>query len=338
MTTPFVGYQPTLDDYWRAIILFGRNVASYKFALAQALLEMRPAAGKLVSLEDLAEPYSRHLRRHLAEADKQGTSTQSKFLDAIRAANRGDMSDDDLIDATVRLGFINVLDAFHVVGPQVIPLNFFHRVPGSAKGISVTDEFAKLITSSQGAVLEQESEARWRLVETAWELRITRSLLTVSHDPLDSSLFVEDRYLKRKTITSVRSALIGYQKGHCFYCFDDISGIVPDVDHFFPHRLKGSMDRSANIDGVWNLVLACPRCNRGQQGKFGLVPNLQLLARLHTRNEFLIGSQHPLRETLIAQTGAVESDRRGHLNRFHQHATKTLIWDWNPSEVREPLF
>ena len=26
-------------DYWRGIVLFGRNLASYKFALAKALLE-----------------------------------------------------------------------------------------------------------------------------------------------------------------------------------------------------------------------------------------------------------------------------------------------------------
>lgn len=37
---------PSLESYWRSIILFGRNVASYKFALAKSLLE-------------LAEPYSR---------------------------------------------------------------------------------------------------------------------------------------------------------------------------------------------------------------------------------------------------------------------------------------
>ena len=28
---------PTLDNYWRSIVLFGRNVASYKFALAKSL-------------------------------------------------------------------------------------------------------------------------------------------------------------------------------------------------------------------------------------------------------------------------------------------------------------
>ena len=30
----FVDVEPTLENYWRAIILFGKNTASYKFALA----------------------------------------------------------------------------------------------------------------------------------------------------------------------------------------------------------------------------------------------------------------------------------------------------------------
>jgi hypothetical protein len=32
----FTETKPTLDNYWRSIILFGRNVASYKFALGEA--------------------------------------------------------------------------------------------------------------------------------------------------------------------------------------------------------------------------------------------------------------------------------------------------------------
>lgn len=31
---------PSLDSYWRAVILFGRNVATYKFALGKALLTL----------------------------------------------------------------------------------------------------------------------------------------------------------------------------------------------------------------------------------------------------------------------------------------------------------
>ena len=38
--TLFTEVQPTLENYWRSIILFGRNVASYKFALGKSLLEL----------------------------------------------------------------------------------------------------------------------------------------------------------------------------------------------------------------------------------------------------------------------------------------------------------
>lgn len=37
----FYEIEPTVENYWRAVILFGRNVASYKFALAKSLYELR---------------------------------------------------------------------------------------------------------------------------------------------------------------------------------------------------------------------------------------------------------------------------------------------------------
>lgn len=36
----FVDKDPGLDTSWRSIILLGRNVASYKFALAKSLLDI----------------------------------------------------------------------------------------------------------------------------------------------------------------------------------------------------------------------------------------------------------------------------------------------------------
>ena len=54
----FTRTDPTLENYWRAIILFGSNVASYKFALARSLLSLGDRAGELVRLEDLAVPFA----------------------------------------------------------------------------------------------------------------------------------------------------------------------------------------------------------------------------------------------------------------------------------------
>ena len=52
----FAEVHPSLDNYWRAVILFGRNVASYKFALRKALLELTQQGKTVVPLTDLARP------------------------------------------------------------------------------------------------------------------------------------------------------------------------------------------------------------------------------------------------------------------------------------------
>src|SRR5688572_12348638 len=103
---------PSQDSYWRAIVLFGQNVASYKFALAGALLELGSASEE-VSLDQLALPFATRVAEHLRTHDKQGTFPKSQFLDACRAFNTGELNSDGLRAKTVRLGFQNVIDAFH---------------------------------------------------------------------------------------------------------------------------------------------------------------------------------------------------------------------------------
>ncbi len=77
----FIDLEPTTEDYWRAIVLFGRNVASYKFALAKSLLEVADGQKSFVKMEDLALPFSRHIAEHIGRVDKQATSQSSRFLD-----------------------------------------------------------------------------------------------------------------------------------------------------------------------------------------------------------------------------------------------------------------
>jgi hypothetical protein len=166
------------------------------------------------------------------------------------------------------------------------------------------------------------------------------TLLTVSHDSTDESLFMIASTNRRRSITGAREALSGYQKGQCFFGCDAISvggSTLPDVDHFFPHVLvRGEF--VGQIDGAWNLVLACRRCNRGVGGKSDRVPTIKFLERLSARNEFLIGSHHPLRDTLIAQTGSSESAWRTFLTACHSAARAALIHEWEPSECSAPLF
>ena len=328
---------PTLEDYWRGIILLGRNVASYKFALAKALLELRPVSGQLVKLDELALPFARHVAAHL-KLGRQGTSASSQFLEACRRFNEdGDTS--RLVEQTVRLGFNNVIDAFHVIGPGDIPRRFFHDVRQGEGGIRITDEFTALMEGQQAANLPTEVESRWRLVETAWELGVSRALLAIDYDPATEALLAVERSRRRKPVTSSRGALNGYQRGKCFYCGSAMTvsadGEAVDVDHFFPHVLK-QHGFGPVVDGIWNLVLACATCNRGSGGKFDQLPALHFLERLHARNEFLIRSHHPLRETLMQQTGTTESERRGYLNDLYNRAWAVLIHRWEPADIHGP--
>jgi hypothetical protein len=55
---PFQDAARTPEGDWRHIVRFGRNVASYKFALGQALLDLGARQQAFVRLEDLAVPYA----------------------------------------------------------------------------------------------------------------------------------------------------------------------------------------------------------------------------------------------------------------------------------------
>ena len=197
----------------------------------------------------------------------------------------------------------------------------------------------------------QETESRWNLVETAWENGINPSLLRISFDA-QGQMFIAESGARRKDVTSARGSLDGYQKGHCFYCYApiDVTGgkassiLIPnapelcDVDHFFPHALAQHVT-DVNWDGVWNLVLACPECNRGEGGKFARIPCAEYLERLNRRNEYLIGSHHPLRETLIAQTGATARDRWNYLKKIDRVATMLLPGErWKTEQKAAPAF
>ena len=330
----FYEVEPTLENYWRAIILFGRNVASYIFALAKSLYELKANKNDLVTMEQLAEPYSRHLCEHLLHSPKQITSKSSKFLNNCHDFNENKISKEQLISSTTRLGFNNVIDAFHVVNRQDTPQLFFIDERKESGGIRLTENFFKLTEKNQFTNFANETEARWRLVEEGWKLGVSRNLITVSYDTELKTLFTSNKK-RRVNITSCRDSLNGYQKGRCFYCFKPISTIsgttnLGEVDHFLPWTLQ---DDIINVNGVWNLVLACKECNRGADGKFAQVPTVELLRRLHKRNEYFINSHLPLRETLIQQTGKNETTRSNFLQKQYNVAKNKLIHTWEPESL-----
>jgi hypothetical protein len=205
----FVHTQPSRGAFWRAIILFGRNSASYKFAFGQALLDLAAQGKSRIRLSELAQPFSQSICQHLREVDRQGTGSRSKFLDACRAHIRGEIDLTQLTDVTTKLGFQNVVDAFHVVNDAPVNLRFYEDNRRGAGELVLTDDLVALAQSGERIALADETESRWRLVETAWNTRLPSGLLMIEHDPELESLFATAPDRDRRAVTSSRSALSG---------------------------------------------------------------------------------------------------------------------------------
>jgi len=75
--------------------------------------------------------------------------------------------------------------------------------------------------------------------------------------------------------------------------------------------------------------MACADCN-GSGNKGGKAPVADWMPWLEKRNEDLISSQHPLRETLLRQTGATKKERHDFLRSTYSEATAEIPAVWRP--------
>ena len=334
MSTKFQIDDPSIESQWRAIILFGKNSATYKFAFAKALLDLVEGQKARISLSELAIPFADSIVDHLKKNDKQGNAKSSKFLDGCREFINNKITKDQLYHLTEKYGFINVVDAFQNISGGTIPDKFYEKnYSQGKKELVVTDHLLKIKELFQYRNLDQEVEARWSLVETAWNLQINPNLLEVKYDEDKSLFFIESDLMRRIDVTSVRDSLNGYQKGKCFYSNQDISiskndQYLCDVDHFLPHVNKlEHAKQGVNINGVWNLVLADSFINLDKKAK---IPERRFLERLYDRNEFYIESKHPLAETIVNQTGPSREIRRKFLEAQYNLALSLSIQRWEP--------
>jgi len=102
------------------------------------------------------------------------------------------------------------------------------------------------------------------------------------------------------------------------------------VDHVLPWVLMTSQWHDGDLRQVWNLVLACYRCNSAKGAR---PPAADWMPWLDQRGEHLIASHHPLRETLISQLGPDPAHRYQTLARRHTAATE-MIPPRSPPDAR----
>jgi len=330
---------------WRALILLGNNTQAYKFALGRVLLEVAAAETTEVRLEDIALPFTKKISRHISQADRQGASPSSAYLDACRAYNLGQIDDEALVAITLNQGFRYVIDAFHNLPGGEGKMRFYDVAGrGVGRRLTLSDDLLRIATGTQAFNLADEVEARWNLVETAWELGVNSQFLaTVGYDDERKDLVIDGPKFRRKPVYGLRGVLMGYQKGCCFYCATEISAepgssTLADVDHVVSLDMADFLDLPREkLDQTWNLVLACKNCNRGQGGKGAKAPAPEYVETLSRRNEHYIASHHPLRETLIAQTGTNPDARSRIYRAIHGSMSDGGLQRWQPAHVLPPV-
>lgn len=331
-------------EVFRAIILYGQNTASYKFAFGQSLLELSKSGKNFVSLDELARPFSRHIIEHLKSGKRQTVTASSKFLYGCQLYIDGKIDEDELFDVTKKFGFKYVIDAFPKlkVNYENQPA-FYQKVIRGQKGIELTDNLHKLTQKEQSNNLPHEIEGRWNLVESSWTEQNPN--LLIEYDDVEQ-LFVgwtgtSDRgYLDshlRKPVTKARKPLSGYQKGKCFFCYDDVSidsnqVNTAQVDHFFPISLQSRLATSVhlNLNDIWNLVLSCKSCNLAKSNR---TPDIKYLYNLERRNNYYIHSKHPLGQTIMMLTGETIGLRRNYLKSVYEIAKAASSVDWKPKRI-----
>lgn len=104
---------------------------------------------------------------------------------------------------------------------------------------------------------------------------------------------------RRRSVTRVTDALIGFQHGRCLICAQPITpGDSTAVDHVFPYSLMQRFGGVSGWDGpdldlIWNLAPAHQACNSAKSDR---LPTPEELHRLAQRNEAIMHSPHPLRK------------------------------------------
>ena len=326
----FIDSKPSLETQWRGLVLFGKNTATYKFAFGKAILGLAKQGVSRVRLDDIAPIYADALIEHLRSVNRQGVSGSSTFLAALAGHIEGKVSRDEALNVTKKEGFKYVIEAFQNLGGRIIP-DSFYSYERREKTLYLTDNLFKLRESEQGFNVVNEIEARWNLVETAWNLSLPVSSVRVEAVEDNELLIITDGKGFRKPVTATRDALSGYQKGKCFFSETaiNLNSANVDVDHFFPIS-KQEMHLPSNLNGVWNLVLAHSSLNRQKSAQ---APAIRHLENLHKRNEYYITSKHPLGATIEKQTGPNEAQRRDFLQGHFVASKQYSFSGWEPDYI-----
>ncbi|MEY4063874.1 MAG: hypothetical protein RIR26_82 [Pseudomonadota bacterium] len=305
----------------RSVILFGKNTATYKFALCEAITKQKVESR--IGYDDLVEDFAKALLRHtLTHPFQEQGSKQGELIRTCIEVSQGKKDLNLLLNVARKIMPRYVFDAFQNIGSGTLgTTSRLFENNRIKKEIILSDIFLRTLSDQRfKKILEEENEARWRVVEEAWRIGLSPSI--ISYDETTGLLIEHTNKNARINLRSAVDSLLPYQKGLCFYCnrtlrtkTENSDDDFADVDHLLPlsQLARASIDRKLtgiNINGIWNLVISCKACNRGAGGKFDRPPNVAFIQKLLTRNElFTLEHKHSFRFAILSSLGVSEPDQ-----------------------------
>jgi hypothetical protein len=285
------------SDYWKAIVLYGLNTATYKMALAHCLLDFAKDGQGTVDWIDLSAAFYLQYRNRLNEnpMPQQGMAGRLTKLERIvRQETQGHVTHDEAIEKVAIEGFEDVVPRFQTIGrnAKLAGGKFYDYDFG--KQIMLKDSLLELGETSL-AELKTEIDARWNLLEGAFSINQSQQDYQLANDVRD--IYLISGY-DRMPLTQNIPFLTGYQGNGCFYCGEKLGDDI-HVDHVLPRQV-------ISHDEVWNLVLSHGHCNALKSDK---LVGPHYIEKLIARNENIMGSNHPWKRKIETGLGKTPGAR-----------------------------
>ena len=249
----------TSIDKWKGIILFGLNAATYKMALANALLDFSARGMNEVQWDELSESFLRQYQTRLETANmpQQGNPSRLTRMEGIvKSLRSGAITHTAAVDEVGIEGLDNVIPRFQTIGrDKRIVGDLFYEFDFGKKLILKDPLLA--FSDQDREELREEIIARWSLLERAFS--ISASDFELAND-------IRETYLvagyDRTSLTGNVPFLSGYQGNTCFYCSEALTKDV-HVDHVLPRQVLCH-------DGIWFCRMANATCSN-PIGLWGLI-------------------------------------------------------------------
>tara|TARA_Y100000590_G_C15648936_1_gene988005 strand:- start:611 stop:1618 length:1008 start_codon:yes stop_codon:yes gene_type:complete len=317
-------------DYWKAIILYGLNQATYKIALGKTLLDLAKNNKNEIDWHLLSKVYFDNYLKRLEDSSRPQQSNPARKTVMERIVKQYQLNKIDYDSAISKVGneaFHDVIPRFQNIGTDksIAHEKFYHFIHG--KKLILHDSVFEIHENHNDELID-EINARWSLLEGAFT--IVNGDYELRNDIIDVYLLYG---YERTNITKNIPFLQGYQGNLCFYCAEKINKSDIHVDHVLPRQVL-------QHDEIWNLVLSHSLCNLHKSDS---LIGKHYLEKLLARNENIIGSNHPWKKKIIEKLGMTTDIRAKSLLNHYENTRIVLrnnYWENSPNYNKEndPFF